>query len=388
MNKKLISKKYFELTRDQKIDWLRLIRSENVGPVTFRDLISHFGTAAAALDAIPDLAKRGGAASRIRVCGHEQAETEYARCEALGARFLAMGEPAFPPMLRTVDPCPPLVCVRGNGDLFFRNALSVVGSRNASISGVKLTGTISRNLGKEGYVIVSGLARGIDAAAHKAALEAGTIAVFAGGVDRIFPEENQELAEQILENDGAFISEMPIGWQPRAKDFPRRNRIIAALSKAVLVVEAARRSGSLITARLANEAGRLVLAVPGSPFDPRSEGTNRLIQQGASLVTSAEDVLEQIAPLDRDAPDSPDAMDEPGFDLESGGDGLPEGRVQETSDEMREKIAAAIGPSPVEIDDIIRYSGATPGEVQLVLIELALAGRLERHAGNRVSILV
>ena len=379
----LSGKKYFELNDEQRLSWLRLIRSQNVGPVTFRDLISHYGSASLALEALPDLAKRGGAASRIRVCPLEDAEREMENCLAVGARYIAVGEPQYPQNLRHSDHAPPLLCVLGSEAVLSQKCFSIVGSRNASITGLKITERISRQIGEAGYCIVSGLARGIDAAAHKAALGTGTIAVFAGGVDHIFPEENKELAVQIVDQGGAIVSEMPISWQPRSKDFPRRNRIVTGLSSGLLVVEAATRSGSLITARLANEMGRLVMAVPGSPLDPRSEGTNGLIKQGATLITGADDILEALAPLDSDATEFV-------YDLFETGDESQQKAKPVTMEDapanLRETIIASLGPSPVEVDDIIHFSGATAGQVQLVLLELALAGRLVRHTGNKVSL--
>ncbi len=374
-------KRYFSLSEEQRLNWLRLIRSQNVGPATFRDLISHYGTASTAIEALPELARRGGAAARIKICSVEDAEYEMERCRSSGAQYIALGEPEYSPLLRHAESAPPLLCVKGNSEILQSKSVGIVGSRNASISGMKLAQRLSSQLGDAGYCVVSGLARGIDAAAHKAALSKGTIAVFAGGVDHVFPEENRELASDILDNGGAIVSEMPMGWKPRAKDFPRRNRIVTGLSMAVLVVEAARRSGSLITARLANEMGRIVLAIPGSPLDPRSEGTNELIKQGASLVTSIEDILEALSPLDPDAEQDLFDMKEPddrSFEMQHP-------RLQDADEELRQRIRDSIGPSPCEIDDIIRFTGATAGQVQLVLLELSLAGKLERHSGNRVS---
>lgn len=378
-------KQYFHLSDEQRLNWLRLIRSQNVGPATFRDLISHYGTASAALEALPELAKRGGAASRIRICPVEDAERELMRCEKAGARFVAIGEPDYPPSLRHAEQSPPLLTVRGNTEVFLKKTVAIVGSRNASISGMKLTQRFARELGERDYAIASGLARGIDTAAHQASLTTGTIAVFAGGIDHIFPDENQKLAHDIVEHGGALVSEMPIGWQPRAKDFPRRNRIVTGLAKGVVVVEAAKRSGSLISARLANEMGRLVLAVPGSPLDPRSEGTNGLIKQGATLITCTEDILEALAPLDAD-------QGEFVYDISEGEDAHPfetdKSLTTDADEDCRHAIISALGPSPVEVDDIIRFTKTTPGQVQLVLMELDLAGRLERHTGNRVSLLL
>ena len=383
-NQPIDQKRYFHLNDEQRLNWLRLIRSQNVGPVTFRDLISHYGTASAALEALPELAARGGAAARIKICPIEDAERELVRCESAGARFVAIGEPDYPPILRNADQSPPLLAVIGNTETLSKKCVAIVGSRNASIAGMKLTQRFAMQLGEHGYVIASGLARGIDTAAHRASLKSGTIAVFAGGVDHIFPDENVELAKTIVDNGGVLMSEMPMGWQPRAKDFPRRNRIVTGLAQGVVVVEAAKRSGSLISARLANEMGRIVLAVPGSPLDPRSEGTNGLIKQGATLITSTDDIIDALAPLD---PTTEEFI----YDISEEDDELPfettNNAVQTADDTIRNAIISALGPSPTEIDDIIRFTGATTGQVQLVLMELALAGRLERHTGNRVSLI-
>ena len=383
-NADLTGKRYFQLDDEQRLNWLRLIRSQNVGPATFRDLISHYGSASLALEAIPELARRGGAAARIRVCTREDAEREMVRCEKLGAQLIAMGEPEYPALLRAADQCPPLICLIGKSEILTQRSVAIVGSRNASIAGLKLTQRFAYQLGEAGYSIISGLARGIDTAAHKASLEFGTAAVFAGGIDHVFPDENKRLAKDIVESGGALISEMPIGWQPRAQDFPRRNRIVTGLAQGVVVVEAAIRSGSLISARLANEMGRTVFAVPGSPLDPRSRGTNSLIKQGATLVESADDVLESLQPLN---PGSSDFV----YDIgESDGDLFQEQGQTSTSeadDGVRTKIISALSPSPSDIDDIIRFTGAGSGQVQLVLLELSLAGRLERHAGGRVSLI-
>jgi DNA processing protein len=370
----------FVLDEKQKLAWLMLIRSENVGPATFRDLINHFGTAAAALSALPELAKRGGVAAKIRVATRAQAEAEMNKALKIGAQFIGLGEPDYPPLLRGIDNPPPLLCVRGRIGVAQKHCLGIVGSRNASISGIKLTTRFCTGLGNAGYTIISGLARGIDTAGHKASLATGTVAVFAGGIDRPFPDENIALSEQIATNGGAIVSEMPIGWAPRAIDFPRRNRLISGMSLGILVVEAAKRSGSLITARLANEAGRFVFAIPGSPLDPRAAGTNHLIKQGALLVTEVSDITEALSPVGGDEPQLPFDVGEEEEYFDTGP------AVTDTDDNVRHKIIQALGPTPVEIDDIVRFSGASPGEVQLILLELDLAGRLERHAGNRVCL--
>lgn len=368
----------------QRLNWLRLIRSENVGPATFRDLINHYGAAAAALEALPELAARGGVASRIRVATIEEAEREMALAAKAGVVFIALGEPEYPPLLRSLDHPPPLLAVKGAIAIGAASPVAVVGARNASIAGQKLAARFAAEIGAAGHTIVSGLARGIDAAAHGAAIASGTIAVYAGGLDRPFPEEHRELADRIVAQGGALVGEMPMGWQPRAIDFPRRNRIIAGLSQGVVVVEAAKRSGSLITARLANEAGRQVFAVPGSPLDPRSEGANHLIRQGATLVTCAADVIEALAPSSGGAQQEYLAREGEDSSL-----GEREGVVATSADavaRVRAKIIAALGPTPTEIDDIVRYCGANVPETLTVLLELDLAGRLERHPGNRVSL--
>ena len=386
-NTPLAGKKYFEFSDEQRLNWLRLYRSQNVGPMIFRDLISHFGTAEAALEALPDLARRGGAASKIRICPRESAEKELTAATRFGARFIALGEPGFPENLRQSEQSPPILCIKGDSKPFTKPMISIVGSRNASISGLRLTERIASQLAEREYTVVSGLARGIDTAAHKASLSRGTIAVFGGGLDCVFPEENQGLVSDILDNAGTIVAEMPMGWQPRAKDFPRRNRIVAGLSKAVLVVEAAKRSGSLITARLANEMGRIVLAVPGSPLDPRSDGANSLIRDGATLTRSADDVVEALTPIDGQQSGFVFDVREEEKEKDYSRSTMKREKRVDASD-IREQLVSLLGPTPTDIDDLIHYCGAEPGTVQLILLELALAGRIQRHSGNRVSLLV
>jgi DNA processing protein len=277
------------LTDEQRLDWLRLIRSPNVGPRTFRTLVNHFGGARAALEALPSLARRGGAGGATQVCSRADAEREIAAAEKLGVALVALGEPGYPPRLQMIDDAPPLVAIRGQAAAFALPMVAVVGSRNASGAGMKFTQRIARELGEAGFAVVSGLARGIDAAAHRASLATGTIAVLAGGHDRVYPAEHMELLDDIL-SAGAALSEMPLGWEPRGRDFPRRNRLISGLSLGVVIVEAAKRSGSLITARFALEQGREVFAVPGSPLDPRAEGmasSNRARRQSLKRPTSS-----------------------------------------------------------------------------------------------------
>jgi DNA processing protein len=276
-----------QLTDAQRIDWLRLIRSDNVGPRTFRSLIHHFGSARAALQRLPELARRGGADRPGRICSEQNAQAELAASQRIGVRLVASGEAGYPPRLSEIDDAPPLLGIRGAPEVLMRPVIAIVGSRNASGAGLKLAGTLARELSEAGFVIASGLARGIDSAAHRASIEGGTVAVLAGGHDRIYPPEHEELLAMILASGGAAISEMPLGHVPRARDFPRRNRLISGAALGVVVVEAAFRSGSLITARIAAEQGREVFAVPGSPLDPRAAGTNDLIKQGATLGRAA-----------------------------------------------------------------------------------------------------
>nr|CAD6418182.1 DNA-protecting protein DprA [Rhizobium sp. Q54] len=366
------------LTDRQRIAWLRLIRSDNVGPATFRDLINHFGSAETALAMLPELSSRGGAARAIRIASVEDAEREIEAARRYGARFIGIGEPDYPPALRQIDGAPPLLAARGHLPVALQPSVGIVGSRNASISGAKFAAMIARDLGRAGYTVTSGLARGIDTAAHRAALDGGTIAVLAGGLDQPYPPENVPLLDEIMREDGLAVSEMPFGWEPRARDFPRRNRLIAGISLGVVVVEAAHKSGSLITACMAGDFGRLVFAVPGSPLDPRCHGTNSLLKEGAIVTTSSEDVLEALAPLSRMEGPVGAVVEEPGQD--DGKAFLP------PDDSERATIISALGPTPVEIDDIIRHTGLPASGVYLVLLELDLAGRLHRHAGGLVSL--
>jgi DNA processing protein len=362
------------LTDGQRLDWLRLIRSDNVGPRTFRALLNHTGSAKAALDALPGLARRGGAKKPGRICTIEEAEREIEAARRLGVTLIALCEPGYPQRLAMIDDAPPLLGVRGKAEVLTTPMIVIVGSRNASAAGVKFAERIAYDLAAAGFTVVSGLARGIDAGAHRATLAIGTVAVLAGGHDHIYPPEHGPLVQSILPA-GAAVTEMPLGWQPRGSDFPRRNRLISGLSLGVVVVEAARRSGSLITARMANEQGREVFAVPGSPLDPRAEGTNDLLKQGATLVTEAADVLTVLRPI----------LGQPiELSLEEPDAGAP--GAAEPPDDQRARITGLLSPSPVTIDDLIRLSQSPPAVVRTVLLELELAGRLQRHGGGLVSL--
>jgi DNA processing protein len=366
------------LTEEERLDWLQLIRSDNVGPSAFRTLLRRMGSAREALDALPALANRGGAERRITIASRDEAEAELKAADRLGIGLIGLNEPNYPPWLRQSDSAPPLLGVLGSTEYLAGPIISIVGSRNASAAGRKMAAQLARALGQAGFVIASGLARGIDTSAHQAALESGTIAVFAGGLDNVYPPENRELANEIIEHRGAAVSEMPVGWEPRSRDFPRRNRIIAGLAMATIVVEAAERSGSLITARMALEQNREVMAVPGSPLDPRAAGANRLLKQGAALVTEADDVIRILQPIMGDIP----------IDLQSPPASAPEpvSITEEPLDSERMKIVEALGPSPVEVDEIVRLTGLPVKTVSISLLEMELAGRLERHPGQRVSL--
>jgi DNA processing protein len=368
----------------QRLACLRLIRSDNVGPVTFRELINHFGGAVQALEALPELSRKGGRRQALRICAREIAEAELEAAGKIGARPIFTIEPGYPPALAAVDSPPPLLYVKGNTGHLARPMIAIVGARNGSAAGQKLARLFASHLGTAGFVIASGLARGIDAAAHDAALATGTVAVVAGGIDNIYPPENAGLQREIGER-GCLVTENPPGFVPRAQDFPRRNRIISGLSLGVLIVEAARRSGTLITARMAGEQGREVFAIPGHPLDPRAEGTNALIKSGATMVTEPEDVLSALAPMLREGP-GPAFLAVPG--------GLPSSGAREPSpprealqmpDGDRERLLAALGPAPVDIDELGRATGLPARAIQIALLELALAGRVERHGHQLVS---
>jgi DNA processing protein len=365
------------LSDRQRLNWLRLIRTPNVGPATFRDLINRFGSAEAALEILPELALAGGAGRTVRIPSTGEAEAELEMAARHGAAFIGIGEPDYPPLLKRMDHPPPLLAVKGQPAVFSLPPVAIVGARNASLAGVKMARMLGAELGRQGYGVVSGLARGIDTAAHEGSLATGTVAVLAGGLDKPYPPENIGLLEEIV-SSGAAVSEMPFGWEPRPQDFPRRNRIIAGLSLGLVVVEAAKKSGSLISARLAGEMGRLVFAVPGSPLDPRAAGANGLLKDGAILVTEAADIIEAIAPLTGAAIQLPPKLEEP-----------PDfGATPPPQDSERERVIEALGPTPVGVDEIIRHTGLHPAQVFMILLELDLAGRLERHSGGSVSLLI
>ena len=363
------------LASAEKLARLRLIRTETVGPVAFRALLARYGSAEAALEAIPQLARRGGRTAPLRIPSKAAAERELAAVARFGAMPLFWGDGGYPRLLAATEDAPPVLFAKGALHLLDRPTLAIVGARNASSIGRQLAERLAREIAARGVVIVSGLARGIDAAAHKGALEGGTAAVVAGGLDIRYPRENAALQDAIAAQ-GLLLGEEPLGVQPQARHFPRRNRIISGLSLGVLVIEAAERSGSLITARLAGTQGREVMAVPGSPLDPRSRGANALIKSGAALIENAGDALDILAQLSL-------PLEEPHLPDYAAAATPPARDVSET---VRARIRTLLSPTPTLVDDIVRDSGAPTGEVLTVLLELELAGVIERHPGGRVAL--
>lgn len=359
------------LSQEEAFARIRLLRSPNIGPVSYRQLLRRFGTAQAALGALPDLAARGGGGYRIAAEARVSAEINAVR--AAGARYLFHDGADYPALLAELDSAPPIMTARGDLALAARPCVAIVGARNASAAAVKLARQFAGELAEAGFVVASGLARGIDGAAHRAALSGGTIGVIASGIDIAYPPEHAELQEQVA-SQGLLLAEQPPQTEPLARHFPSRNRIIAGLALGTLVVEAAPKSGSLITARLAGEAGREVMAVPGSPLEPRSQGCNQLIREGAVLVQSAADVIELLSGFDG-APRSSFRESVGGFEA------MPDDLGDEPAD-----VAGLLTMAPVAVDELIRQSGESPAAVQLALLELELAGRLVRHAGGRVSL--
>ncbi len=365
------------LSDAERLAWLRLIRSENVGPVTFRQLLSHYGSAGEALRALPELARRGGRHASLRVFPAAEAESELAALAALDAHLIALVEPDYPRLLANNPDAPPLIALRGNASVLREHMIAIVGARNASASGIRFARQIAADLGAAGFVVASGFARGIDASAHTGALKRGTVAVFAGGIDVIYPPENADLYLRIVEA-GAVIAEQPVGTVPKGRHFPSRNRIIAGVALGTIVIEAAHRSGSLITARFAADQGREVFAVPGSPLDPRCRGANNLIRQGAALCESAADVTAALEGALRQPLDEGGA---PGFAT------LPMPTPDESElEEVRDAVVEKLGPTPVTVDEIIRQCHITAAVALTVLLELDLAGRLDRHPGNKISL--
>lgn len=368
------------LNDSEKIDWLRLIRTENVGPVTFYRLLERFGTAGKALDALPHLAKKGGRLKPQTPPPISQIEAEWNALEKFGGEFVFAADEDYPLSLSAVEDAPPVVAVKGNRKLLSRAGIGMVGARNASLNGKKFAEKLARELGEAGQVIVSGLARGIDTSAHQGSLETGTIAVVAGGVNILYPPENRNLYDQIADY-GLVVAESPFGVEPIAQHFPKRNRIISGLSAGVVVVEATLKSGSLITARMAGEQGRDVFAVPGHPLDPRAAGPNKLLKEGACLIENAQDVLQALSDFSGNMRGLHD-LPAPDFSCERGG--FDENEVESG----RDLIMGCLSTTPVTVDEIIQTCHMKVGAVAAVLLELELAGRIQRLPGNRVILLI
>ncbi|HBS48746.1 MAG TPA: DNA-protecting protein DprA [Rhodobacteraceae bacterium] len=398
-------------TEEDRHSWLRLLRSRRVGVTTFHRLMAEHGTAQNALAALPEVARAAGIEG-YETCPPGVIDAEFKAAKAAGARLLCLGSPDYPRALTDLTDCPPLLWAKGDLSLLTRPALALVGARNASSLGTRMARALARDLGAAGQVIVSGLARGVDAAAHLASLDTGTIAVMAGGIDRIYPTENTHLAHDIAER-GLLLSEQPMGMHPQARHFPRRNRLISGLARAVVVVEAAARSGSLITARDALDQGREVLAVPGHPFDARASGCNMLIRDGATLVRSAGDVLAALGPVARPEPTTPNpagldlvARDDPALapgtsiavvqaagrrrkqapsPANASNDAPPAPRDTAA---LHREILSRLGPSPLAEDQLIRDLAAPAQEVAPALVDLELDGRVTRHPGGLLALTV
>jgi DNA processing protein len=373
-----------EIGDKERLAWLRLARSRGLGVITIRDLVAHFGSAAAALDALPDLATRGGSARPLRLCSRAEAEGELATLDKLGARLIARPEADYPEALAAIEDAPPVIAVRGRLELLGTPKIALVGARNASANGRQIARTMARGLAGAGFAVVSGMARGIDTAAHLGALEeksggGGTVAVVAGGIDVLYPPENGALFDR-LGSEGLVLAEAGPGTEPLARHFPRRNRIVSGLSRAVVVIEAAMKSGSLITARYGLDQGREVMAVPGSPLDPRCRGANRLIRDGARLVEDFEQVIESLEGLAGSHLKFHEKLNYQ--------DQVPEFNELTDPEKLRERVLALLGPSPVMVDELVRQCHCSAPVMGMVLLELDLAGRLERHPGNRVSLLM
>jgi DNA processing protein len=375
-----------ELDPEEHLDWLRLSRTESIGPISFYAMLRRFGSARAALEALPQLARRGERARTITAPPRAAAEAELTALGRIGGWIVCRGEPTYPEALAAVEDAPPVLTMLGRPELLTRPMVAVVGARNASANGRRLARELAIGLGQGGLVIVSGLARGIDAAAHLGALDSGTAAVVAGGVDIVYPEQNRGLYEALC-RQGAILAESPLGSVPQARHFPRRNRIISGMALGVLVVEAAARSGSLITARFALEQGREVFAVPGSPLDPRCRGANDLLRRGATLTETAEDVLSQLGPLvgGRAPPSATTAL--PPARAEGWAPAVNSSAGEPVADDdALSMVLESLGPSPVAVDELVRQCQLTASAVATLLLELELAGRIERHPGNLVSL--
>ncbi len=367
-------------TESEKLNWLRLIRTQNVGAITFYKLLEAYGSAGEALEALPEMAKRGGRKKPLVAPAKGEIEREFSALRKLGGEMICAGEESYPLALAAIDDAPPVISVIGNIDLMNQNCVGIVGSRNASLNGRKFSAKMARDLGEYEQVIVSGLARGIDTAAHEGSLDSGTIAVVAGGIDVVYPEENQKLYEEICER-GLVIAESPLGMKPFAQSFPKRNRIVSGLSSGIIVVEATKRSGSLITARLAAEQGRDIFAVPGHPLDPRASGPNHLIREGAILIGSAADVMESITNF-MGEPRNLHEPKAPSTDFIQ-----PSNSTTIIPANGHDMVFDQLSFTAVSIDELIRACQLSVPMMQIILLELELAGRVKRLPGNKICLI-
>lgn len=366
------------IAHEKTVDVLRLIRSENVGPVTFFKLLSYFGSVGKALERIPEMSVKGGRAKPIRIASEAEAKREMDGAEALGAKFIHYGSPDYPALLQRIHDAPPVLTVLGHPSVWKREfVVGIVGARNASANGCRFANILAQQLGKQDVCVASGLARGIDAACHIGALATGTVGVIAGGIDTVYPPENKDLYAKMAET-GAIITEQPFGFAPQPRSFPARNRIISGMSRGIVVVEASLKSGSLITAHMAIDQNREVFAVPGSPLDPRCHGTNHLLREGAILTESAEDILAHLR------------FGQETLFSDSGLAGYTPPVTQPPSEKELEKarhtVAQKMGATPVLVDELIVQCQLTANVVLTALLEMELAGRIHRHPGNRVSL--
>ncbi len=372
-----------DLDETERLAAMRLFRTDNIGPITYYQLVERYGSASEALAQLPELAKRGGRKKPLSPPSEKDIEREYKALTKLGGQIIAVQDKSYPLALTATEDAPPVLSVIGDIKLLNKSSIAIVGARNASINGRKFARKIAQDLGVRGQTIISGLARGIDTAAHEGSIETGTIAVVASGVDVVYPEENQKLYEEIAEK-GLVIAESKLGAKPFAASFPRRNRIVSGISKGVIVVEATRKSGSLITARMAGEQGRDVYAVPGAPFDPRAAGPNHLIREGATLIRSADDVMEILMDFSGNSlrePPTSKANFTPPLHVVNNNEST------ETPEIRQEKILSHLSFTPISVDELLRACHLTISSIQITLLELELAGRVKRLSGNRISLL-
>ncbi len=369
-----------ETSESEKLAALRLFRTNNIGPITFYQLVERFGSASEALHALPELSKRGGRKKPLQSPSERDIMREYKALQKLGGRIVTYADKEYPLSLTATDDAPPIISVIGDVSLLNKSCLAIVGARNASINGKKFAYKLAAELGARGQIITSGLARGIDTAAHQGSVATGTIAVVASGIDVVYPEENQKLYEEIAEK-GLVIAESALGAKPYAAAFPKRNRIVSGISKGVIVVEATRRSGSLITARLAGEQGRDVYAVPGSPFDPRAAGPNHLIREGATLIRNADDIMEILMDF------SGKSLREPPSHIVNFTPPYHNNQNEESPEKTQEEILAHLSFSPISVDELLRACHLTISALQTSLLELELAERVKRLNGNRIILL-